>query len=106
MKPPILVKRSAEVIGARVCRQLLSDNGSVVGIGNRIPILPMDSISCLKEELGIDAIKQFEPKQTRDVEATAANTNTFEEWVSFKPATPLKRRVTVFAHWYQDYHKR
>ena len=78
----------------------------VFNIGNSSPIPLMDFIGCLEEALGIEAIKQFEPMQPGDVAATAADTTALEEWVDFKPATPIEKGVEAFARWYQDYHKR
>lgn len=77
----------------------------VFNIGNSNPIPLMDFIRCLEGAFGIEAIKQFEPMQAGDVEATAADTSALEAWVNFKPSTPIEEGVAKFADWYRSYYK-
>ena len=76
----------------------------VFNIGNSEPIQLLHFISCLEEAIGIEAIKQFEPIQPGDVKATAANTDALEEWIDFRPSTPVERGVKEFAEWYKEYY--
>ena len=76
----------------------------VFNIGNSEPIQLLHFISCLEEAIGIEAIKQFEPMQPGDVKATAANTDALEEWIDFRPSTPVERGVNEFAEWYKEYY--
>jgi UDP-glucuronate 4-epimerase len=69
-------------------------------IGNAQPEQLLDFIALLERALGRPAIRQLEPMQPGDVEATAANTHALEEWSGFRPTTPLKRGVKAFADWY------
>ena len=50
----------------------------------------------MEEALGREAIKDFQPMQPGDVVATAANTAALEEWVGFKPSTPIETGVQRF----------
>jgi len=77
----------------------------VFNIGNSTPLELMEFITCLEQKLGVKAIKQFEPMQPGDVVATAADTTALEDWVGFKPATPIEQGVEAFARWYRDYYK-
>ena len=77
----------------------------VFNIGNSDPIELMKFIRCLERKLGMDAIRKFEPIQPGDVAATAADTKALEEWVGFKPATPIEQGVEVFARWYRNYYQ-
>ena len=77
----------------------------VFNIGNSDPIPLMDFIGCLEESLGIEAIKQFESMQPGDVVATAADTAALNEWVGFKPSTPIEQGVKDFGRWYRSYYK-
>jgi UDP-glucuronate 4-epimerase len=52
----------------------------------------------------VEAIKQFEPMQPGDVEATAANTTALEAWVGFRPSTPIGEGVERFVAWYRQYY--
>ena len=44
--------------------------------------------------------------QPGDVVATAADTQALDEWVGFKPSTPIEVGVKRFAGWYQDFYKK
>ena len=77
----------------------------VFNIGNSDPVELMKFISCLEHALGVDAKKQFEPIQPGDVAATAADATALEEWVGFKPATPIEQGVEEFAGWYRNYYQ-
>jgi UDP-glucuronate 4-epimerase len=70
-------------------------------IGNAQSEELLDFIALLERALGREAIKQFEPLQPGDVEATAADTTALEAWVGFRPATPLAEGVERFAAWYR-----
>ena len=65
----------------------------------------MKFVSCLEEALGIDAIKQYEAMQPGDVIATAADTKALEDWIDFKPDTPIEEGIAAFANWYKRYYK-
>ena len=39
------------------------------------------------------------------VEATAADTALLEDWIGFKPSTPIERGIEAFARWYCSYYK-
>jgi len=72
-------------------------------IGNAQPEALLDFIALLEQALGRQAIRQLEPMQPGDVEATAADTSALEAWVGFRPATPLAEGVERFATWYKIY---
>ena len=58
----------------------------------------------MEQALGREAIKDFQPMQPGDVVATAANTFALEEWVGFKPSTPIETGVQRFADWYRAFY--
>lgn len=72
-------------------------------IGNSEPVALMAFIALLEQALGREAIKDFQPLQPGDVEATAADTGQLEQWVGFRPSTPIAEGVARFAQWYRDY---
>jgi len=76
----------------------------IFNIGNSNPLPLLAFISALEQALGIEAIKQFEPMQPGDVEATAADTTSLEEWVGFKPATPIADGIANFVSWYRQFY--
>ena len=75
----------------------------VFNIGNSSPVPLMDFIEALEEALGVEAIKEFEPMQPGDVQATAADTSALESWVGFRPMTNIKDGTREFALWYKSY---
>ena len=75
----------------------------VFNIGNSSPVPLMDFIGALEEALGVEAIKEFEPMQPGDVQATAADTSALESWVGFRPMTTIKDGTREFALWYKSY---
>ncbi|NDA75534.1 MAG: NAD-dependent epimerase [Synechococcaceae bacterium WB8_3_299] len=76
----------------------------IFNIGNSNPLPLLAFIAALEQALGIEAIKQFEPMQPGDVEATAADTTSLEEWVGFKPATPIAVGIGNFVSWYRQFY--
>ncbi len=73
----------------------------VFNIGNGSPTPLMEYIATLEKALGRTAIKELLPMQMGDVTSTAADTRALEEWIAFKPNTPIDFGVEQFADWYQ-----
>ena len=78
----------------------------VFNIGNNQPENLMDFIGILESAFGTTAEKEFLPMQAGDVKATYADTSALEDWVGFKPYTPLKDGIAKFADWYKAYYNK
>lgn len=78
----------------------------VFNIGNSQPTELLRFIEVMEQAFGREAIKDFQPMQPGDVVATFADTQALENWVSFKPSTPIELGVRRFANWYRDYFSR
>ncbi|WP_454782254.1 NAD-dependent epimerase [Legionella sp. WA2022007384] len=76
----------------------------IFNIGNNHPIDLITYIETLENELGIVALKNYLPMQPGDVFATAADISALEEWVAFKPSTPIALGIKRFVNWYRDYY--
>lgn len=76
----------------------------VFNIGNNSPVPLMDYISALEQALGVHAEKNYLPMQAGDVPATASDTRLLNEWVGFKPNTPIQQGVANFVKWYREYY--
>ena len=76
----------------------------VFNIGNSNPTPLMEYINALEDALGTAAIKEFLPMQPGDVPATAADTSMLEDWIGFKPNTPVKDGVASFVKWYREFY--
>lgn len=77
----------------------------IFNIGNADPVPLMSFIEALETSLGVKASKTFLPMQPGDVTATAADTSALEQWIDFKPNTPIQTGVNHFTSWYRDYFK-
>ena len=76
----------------------------VFNIGNNQPVRLMDYIEALEMALGKVAEKRFMPMQPGDVPSTYADTSLLNNWVGFKPATPVKDGVERFVAWYREHY--
>ena len=74
-------------------------------IGNGQPTPLMEYITALESALGITAIKNYLEMQPGDVPATSAETGELNDWVGFKPNTPVKDGVAKFVAWYRDFYQ-
>lgn len=75
-------------------------------IGNHQPVELLQFIEALERKLGKSAIKNFMPIQPGDVEATYAHVADLEEWIGFRPATPMEVGIGNFVDWYRSYYKK
>ena len=76
----------------------------VFNIGRSEPVELMDFIGTLEAELGRAAIKDFQPMQPGDVEATFADTSALEAWTGVQPRIGLAEGVRRFAAWYRGHY--
>lgn len=87
----------------------------VYNIGNSHPENLLEFVSILQEELiragvlpedyDFEAHKELVPMQPGDVPVTYADTTPLEQDFGYKPATPLREGLRVFAEWYKEYFK-
>ncbi len=76
----------------------------VLNIGNSNSTHLIDYIRAIEDELGIKAKKLLLPMQQGDVAATESNSTKLEEWINFKPNTPIKVGIKKFIKWYRDFY--
>ena len=76
----------------------------VYNIGNNEPVLLLDCIAMLEEELGVKAQMEFHPMQPGDVVSTMADVSELERAVGFRPRTPLRTGISRFVSWYREYY--
>lgn len=87
----------------------------VYNIGNNHPENLLDFVTILQEELvragvlpadyDFEAHKQLVPMQPGDVPVTYADTTPLEQDFGFKPQTPLRSGLRLFAEWYSMFAK-
>ncbi len=76
----------------------------VFNIGNSQPTELLRFIEVMEQALGKEAIKDFHSMQPGDVVATAADTQALEDWVGFRPSTPIEEGVYRFVRWYREFY--
>ena len=74
-------------------------------IGNNQPVALLDFIAAIEEALGRKAHKLLLPMQPGDVPATYADITALEDYVGYRPATPISTGIQRFVDWYRSYHK-
>ena len=77
----------------------------IFNIGNNNPVSLMLYINALEESLDLQAQKNYLPMQPGDVPVTSANTEALNQWVGFKPNTPISKGIKSFVDWYRSYYK-
>ena len=76
----------------------------IFNIGNSNPTKLMEYIEAIEDELGIKAKKLLLPMQQGDVAATESDSTKLEEWINFKPNTPIREGIKKFIKWYRDFY--
>ena len=77
----------------------------IFNIGNGSPVKLMDYIKALEESLNIKGEYNMMDIQPGDVPSTHADTSALENYINFKPNTPTREGVRLFADWYNQYYK-
>jgi len=76
---------------------------AVFNIGNNQPVMVLDFVRTLERVLGVQAELDFQPMQAGDVPATHADTSRLQEWVGYKPSTPLETGLSHYRDWYRGW---
>lgn len=75
-------------------------------IGGSNPVALLRLIEIIEGELGIRAVKNFQPFQRGDVLATYADTADLFAVTGIRPVTPIEVGMKTFVRWYRDYYGR
>ena len=62
-------------------------------------------VSYFEDALGKKAKKNFLPMQLGDVASTHADTTLLENWINYKPNTPIAEGIGNFVNWYKEFYK-
>ena len=77
----------------------------IFNMGNSKKELLSKYIEVLEDCLGEKAIKDFQPVQPGEMFATESSNKLLEEWIAFKPNTPIENGIKKFVDWYRDFYK-
>ena len=75
----------------------------IFNVGNSQRVSLLDFVKSLEDKIGNKAIKEFIEMQPGDVKDTFSDTKKIENWIDFKPKTPLKEGIKEFVDWYIKY---
>jgi UDP-glucuronate 4-epimerase len=76
----------------------------VFNIGNHQPVDLLYFIELLEKNLGKKAEKKLLPIQPGDVKETYADIDALQEYIGFKPSTPIEEGIARFVKWYLEYY--
>ena len=76
----------------------------ILNIGNNESISLKDFITCLENEIGIPAKKEFISMQKGDVADTKADSTLLKNWIGDFEATSLKLGIKSFINWYKSFY--
>lgn len=76
----------------------------IFNVGCGYPIRLTEMIDLLEKELGLPAIRQYQPMQVGEVHTTYSDTKDLFEAVATIPKVTIQEGVSRFIHWYKSYH--
>ena len=76
----------------------------IFNIGNSKSIELMYFIELLEKNLGKKAKVNFQELQDGDVVSTYADNEAINQWIGFKPFTPIEEGIERFCKWYIDFY--
>ena len=76
----------------------------IFNIGNSNPTQLNDYIDAIENSLGIKATRNYLDMQQGDVAVTSSDCGALENWIGFKPYTPVELGIEKFINWYKDFY--
>ena len=77
----------------------------ILNIGNENAIDLLNFINMLEEEIGIEAIKDFDSLKKGDVVNTQSENTNLNKWIGTYPKTSLREGIKIFVNWYKNYYR-
>ncbi len=77
----------------------------IFNVGNSKPIKLLDFLKVLEEILCVKANINYLPMQSGDVRATESDTTILEDYINYRPNTPIKDGIKEFVKWYKEFYK-
>lgn len=75
----------------------------IFNIGSANPVSLLELIEKLENQLKIKAIKNFLPIRTEEIETTFSDCSKLEEFIGYKPNTPINKGLGEFVKWHKEY---
>jgi len=77
----------------------------VYNIGNHRSEQLGDMIDLIEQACGVKAVRDYQPMQPGDVQATYADISAIQRDLGFEPTTTIEVGVPNFVNWYREYHR-
>ena len=77
----------------------------ILNIGNENAIGLLNFINMLEEEIGAEAIKDFDSLKKGDVVNTQSENTNLNNWIGTYPKTSLREGIKIFVNWYKNYYR-
>ena len=77
----------------------------IFNVGNSKPIKLLDFLKVLEEILCVKANINYLPMQSGDVRATESDTTILEDYINYRPNTPIENGIKEFVKWYKEFYK-
>ncbi len=77
----------------------------IYNLGNSTPTPLMDLVGAVEAACGVEAKKNFLPKQMGDVSKTFADISKAQNAFHYDPKTTIQAGIPVFVEWYRDFYK-
>jgi UDP-glucuronate 4-epimerase len=77
----------------------------IVNIGNADKVRLLDFVDAIEAEIGIPALRNYQPLQKGEVLATWADSSLLERLTGYRPNTPVREGIAHFVRWYRDYYR-
>src|SRR3569623_250859 len=77
----------------------------VYNIGNHRSEQLGDMIDLIEQACGVKAVRDYQPMQPGDVQATYADISAIQRDLGFEPTTTIEVGVPNFVTWYREYHR-
>ncbi|HEX4695930.1 GDP-mannose 4,6-dehydratase [Sphingomonas sp.] len=74
-------------------------------IGNHRSEQLGDMIDLIERACGVKAVRDYQPMQPGDVQATYADISAIQRDLGFEPTTTIEVGVPAFVNWYREYHR-
>lgn len=88
-----------------ILKSIDTPNGyRIFNLGNNKPVTLEYFISCLENELGIKAEREYLPMQPGDVPRTYADITKTVDALNWQPTTSIEESVRHFVVWYKEYY--
>ena len=76
----------------------------ILNVGNENSVGILKFLQILEKELGLEALKEFEPLQRGDVISTSSDNTIINDWIGIHKKTSLEKGVKLFIDWYKNYY--